>query len=245
MSRSTHSGDALSNASKSQARESTKGGLGAGGMTENKDINPQDMLDKNGESGLIPAPENGFDNIHVGLAWNNVIIEKSSGFMGLVKKATKAGVDLDLGCFFELQDGTRGVLQPFGDLFGHLEQVPYIHHHGDERTGDSEGDDEVITINGKQWPKIKRVMIYTYIYQGGNDWSQIEPEINIDLKTDDVPIHIQPKLKTSDHTICALASIRNVKNAIQIVTHGEYFMSQAAMDRAFGFGLEWDEQGGK
>lgn len=245
MVRSNHSGDSLSKASKSTATFSQKGGLGAGGITENNDISPQDMLDKNGESGLIAPPEGGFDNLHIGLAWNNVITEKSSGFMGLIKKATKQGVDLDLGCLFELQNGTRGVLQPFGDLFGSLENIPYIHHCGDERTGDAHGDDEYFTVNGQKWPNIKRILIYTYIYKGGNDWSQIQPDLNIDFKNGDAPIHIKPSLKTNDHTICAIASLRNVNNGIQVVTHGEYFMSQAAMDRAFGFGLEWDNDGAK
>jgi len=245
MVRDSHSGDSLAKASESTATFSTKGGLGAAGVTESRDISPQDMLDKNGESGLISPPENGFANFHIGLAWNNVIVEKSSGLMGLVKKATKQGVDLDLGCFFELQNGTRGVLQPFGNLFGNLNDIPYIQHSGDERTGDAEGDDEYFTVNGAQWPEIKRILLYTYIYDGGSDWSQIRPEINIDLKTGEEPIHIRPALKSDKNPICALASIKNVKNGIQIVTHGTYYMSQAAMDRAFGFGLEWDHDGGK
>ncbi len=245
MVRSNHSGDSLSKASQSNASFSNKGGLGAGGIKENNDMSDQDLLDKNGESALISPPENGFDNIHIGLAWNNIIIEKSSGLMGMIKKVTKKGVDLDLGCFFELTNGTRGVLQPFGDLYGSLNSIPYIQHSGDEKTGDKDGHDEYLTINGAKWGEIKRIMIYTYIYEGSNDWSQIRPDLSIDLKNGDAPVHIKPKLKTSDHTICAIASIKNVNNGIQIVTHGEYFMSQAAMDRAFGFGLEWDNEGEK
>lgn len=242
MSDNSSSGDSLAKASKSSASFSGHGGgIGAGGVVENKAVKPQDMLDKSGESGLIQPPENGFDNIHIGLAWNNIILEESKGFMGLIKKMSKKGIDLDLGCFFELTDGTRGILQPFGELFGNLEQIPYILHCGDERTGDAEGDDEYLTINGKQWPQIKRILLYTYIYEGSTDWSQIRPEVNINLHNGDDAIHIKPALKTSTMTVCALAMIKNIKGGMQIVTHGEYFMSQAAMDRAFGFGLEWED----
>lgn len=96
-------------------------------------------------------------------------------------------------------------------------------------------------INGAQWSQIQRVLVYTYIYEGENDWSRIAPKITIDPKTGDKPIVIQPQLKTTKMTVCALASLKNVKGALQIVTHGEYFTSQASMDRAFGFGLEWED----
>lgn len=240
--RDEHSGDVLAKASKSNLEFSSReGALGARGVREKGAASPQDMLDQSGESGLIAPPEGGFGNIHVGLAWNNVIVEKASGLMGLIKKARKQGVDIDLGCFFEMQDGTRGVLQPFGELYGALDKIPYIHHCGDERTGDREGDDEFLTISGAQWPKIKRILIYTYIYEGGSDWSQIKPELTIDLKTGDAPLYIQPGLVTNKLTVCALVSLKNVNNGMQVVTHGEYFASQPAMDRAFGFGLAWED----
>jgi tellurite resistance protein TerA len=245
MARPTSSSDAIANASKSQADLSSHGdAIGAAGVKETNFQDVQDLLDKNGESGIISPPSDGFGKIHVGLAWNNIVVEQSSGFMGLIKKATKQGVDLDLGCFFELTDGTRGVLQPFGNLFGQYDQMPYIQLSGDERTGDSDGDDEYLTINGKQWPKIKRILIYTYIYEGAKDWSQIKPEISVNLNgglDDDDSLVIRPRLKTSDLTVCAIASIKNVKNGMQLVTHGEYFHSHASMDRAFGFGLKWED----
>ena len=161
--------------------------------------------------------------------------------MGLIKKATRQGVDLDLGCFFELQNGTKGILQPFGDLYGHLEKIPYISLSGDERTGNAKGHDEFLTINGQKWPELKRILVYTYIYKGSSDWSQIQPDLTIQMTKGQSELHIKPALKTNQMTVCALATLKNVKNSIQIVTHGEYFTSQASMDRAFGFGLNWED----
>ena len=162
--------------------------------------------------------------------------------MGLIKKATRQGVDLDLGCFFLLKDGTRGILQSFGDLHGNLNRMPYIELSADERTGNKQGDDEFLTINGSKWDQIEKVLVYTYIYEGATDWSQICPEITIDLRLEgEPPLTVTPKLKTKKMTVCALASLKNVKDGIRITTHGEYFTSQASMDRAFGFGLEWED----
>lgn len=242
MSSPKNSGNSLNNASESTDAYSGHGsGQGAAGVVDKGIANAQDALDKSGESGIIMPPENGFQQLHVGLQWNNMIVEQSSGFMGLLKKATKQGIDLDLGCFFELQDGTRGILQPFGELFGRFDAPPYIELSGDERTGDAEGDDEFFTINGQKWPQIKRILIYTYIYEGSNDWSQIKPEININLHNGDPVINIKPTLKTTKMTVCALATMKNSNDGIQIVTHGEYFTSQASMDRAYGFGLKWED----
>ncbi len=242
MSAPKNSGNSIQNASESTDSYSGHGNAqGAAGVRQDDAVASQDMLDKTGESNLISPPEGGFENIHVGLQWNNIIVEQASGFMGLIKKATNKGVDLDLGCFFELQDGTRGILQPFGELFGKLNEMPYMELSGDERTGDAEGDDEYLTINGKAWPKIKRILIYTYIYEGSSDWSQIKPEVSINLHNGDPKIKIAPSLKTTKMTVCALAMIKNIKDGIQIATHGEYFTSQASMDRAFGFGLKWED----
>lgn len=243
MSRPKSSSDSLSSASKSTDDFSGHGeSLGAGGVKEKSITDTQDCLDKNGESEIISPPEGGFNNFHIGLAWNNIIVEQTGGFMGLWKKATQQGIDIDLGCFFEMADGTRGILQAFGGLHGNLNRTPFIELSDDERTGDSEGDDEYMTINGVKWPQIKRILIYTYIYEGSTDWSQIQPELTINLHMDPVePLSIRPKLKTNKMTVCALATLENIKDGLRIKTHGEYFTSQAAMDRAFGFGLQWED----
>lgn len=242
MTRDSLSQDSLEKANKSRASFSGHGeAMGAAGVREKSDVPLQDQLDRHGESQIISPPEGGFGKIHAGLAWNNIIVEKAGGFMGLIKKATKQGVDLDLGCFYELEDETRGILQPFGELFGKFNERPFIKLSGDDRTGDAEGDDEFFTINGAHWPEIKRILIYTYIYKGAQDWAQIKPEVTLDLGNGDAPIIIKPSLHTDKLTVCALATINNVKGGIQIITHGEYFTSHAAMDRAFGFGLNWED----
>ena len=242
MSRPTNSADSVANASETtDIYSDERRGQGAQGVVEDNAIHPQDSLDRSGESGLITAPDGGFKKIHVGLSWDNIVVKTSGGFMGLIKKATKQGVDLDLGCFFELKNGTRGILQSFGDLHGKLDDIPYIELSKDERTGNAKGDDESLTINGQEWSEIKRVLVYAYIYEGATNWNEIKPKITIDLKNGDTPIKIEPSLKTTQMTVCALATIENVKNAINIKTHGEYFTSQASMDRAFGFGLKWED----
>ena len=50
-----------------------------------------------------------------------------------------SGIDLDLGCLYELNDGRKGAVQALGNAFGSLTNPPFISLDGDDRTGDSVG----------------------------------------------------------------------------------------------------------
>ena len=51
----------------------------------------------------------------------------------------------------------------------------------DERTGDAEGHDEYILVNGGKWSDVKRLVVYIYIYDGAARWSEINPQIILDV----------------------------------------------------------------
>lgn len=97
-----------------------------------------------------------------------------------------------------------------------------------------------MTINGKEWPKIKRALIYVYIYSGADDFFEVKPQIQVRI-----PGHksllVTLGARHVDTDICAIASLENIRNGIKLVNHTEYFHGHAEMDRAFGFGLEWDD----
>ncbi len=71
-------------------------------------------------------------------------------------------VDLDLGCMYELADGTKGVVQPLGSFFGELNDPPYIKLSGDDRFGSGSG--ETIFVNLDHRDDFKRLLIFVYIY---------------------------------------------------------------------------------
>lgn len=244
MSRDKLSTDSIKEASRSQAAYSGHGqSIGAAGHKDYREdgMGDCDFLSGAGQEKVVKAPEKGFGTIHIGLSWNNVVTEKARGFFDrLLKKATNAGVDLDLGCLYEMQDGTRGCLQPFGRKHGHFNMSPFMALKGDERTGDGEGDDEGLNINGAHWPEIKRVLVYCYIYNGPTQWHEIRPCLNIRL-SGELPVRITPSTHRDDVNVVAVAMITNLENGLHFANLTEYFHDHAAMDRAFGFGLEWGE----
>jgi len=214
---------------------------GAAGYVDpnDQDLNI-DFLGRRNDSLSISPPAGGFDDIRIAAAWDNQLVPDKSFLGKLLKKAKPADIDLDLGILYELHDGTKGAIQAFGDegTMGHYNTSPYLSLSGDERSGNAPGDDEFIHLNGKEWPKFKRLLIYVYIYRGAMDWAQVKPQIHLR-----VPGEKQMVVTLSSHHkdlgLCAIAGIENIRNGMKITNHTEYFPGHAEMDRAFGFGIEW------
>ncbi len=236
----TNSQSSLENATRSRIHFSGHGSSkGAAGYIDpsDRDINI-DFLGRRDDTLSISPPADGFKDIRIAAAWDNQLVPDTSFFGKLLKKAKPANIDLDLGILYELHDGTKGAIQAFGDTMGNYNLPPYLSLSGDERSGNSQGDDEFIHLNGAEWPKFKRLLIYVYIYKGAMDWAQVKPQIHLRIPNEK---HMIVTLSShhKDLGLCAIAGIENVRNGMKITNHTEYFPGHAEMDRAFGFGIEW------
>jgi tellurite resistance protein TerA len=236
------SGDSIREASRWRAEGSGHGrAKGAAGYRQSS-FDPEncDELSDPGQSIAANVGPDGFGEIMIGAEWDNIHVEQAGFFGKFLKKAQKKGVDLDIGCLYELQDGTRGTLQAFGEKFGDFDNPPYISLSNDERTGDAEGYDEVLHINGQHWDKIKRVLVYIYIYGGAPNWSLIKPRVFIDVPGEN---DLMVTLKHHDDAldICAVGGLENIRGNIKLTNYTEYFPGHPSMDRAFGYGLEWED----
>ncbi len=236
--------DSLADATRSRAKFSGHGGaLGAAGYREAAN-NPDncEFLNEPGASIAVSPGPSGFESMQIAVAWDNIHVEQQKSFMGKFFKKTiqKAGIDLDIGCLYEMQDGTRGAIQAFGSKFGSYEDVPYMQLSGDERTGCSDGHDEYIMVNGAHWKDIKRVLVYIYIYEGAPTWSQINPQIVLDVPGEDDLI-VTLGAHDDKLALCAVGGLENVRGGIKLTNYTEYFPGHFEMDRAFGYGLEWGD----
>ncbi len=237
-------------ATKSRATFSTHNkSLGASGFISPYDEDQQgSFLSEPGDTSIVNPPKGGLPNFEIGVAWDNVEMEvkkQKGGFLDKLlgeKKTLKKtkGVDLDIGCLYELKDGKRGAIQAFGNNYGDLDKAPFIFLSGDERTGDAKGEDELITVNGARWDEIKKIVIYIYIYSGASNWQAVKPQIQVRVPNEK-PMIVSLHAKREELALCAVASIENIRSGIKMTNHLEYFPGHAEMDRAFGFGLEWDE----
>lgn len=241
--RDSSSRDSITEASRWRAEASKHGGIGAAGWLGPYDADqPADFLSAPGETAIVNQPEGGLPDFDIGMAWDNVAVEQASGIFAKFFKKTiqRKGIDMDIGCLYILKDGTRGAVQAFGDTNGAFDAPPYLFLDGDERTGDKDGRDEVIHLNGQHWEEIEKILVYTYIYKGADSFADVKPQVQLRVPGEK-PVVVSLNARKSELDLCAVASIENIRGGIRLTTHLEYYPGHAEMDRAFGFGLYWED----
>lgn len=170
-----------------------------------------------------------FGRVIVNLKWTR---GKRGGFFS---RAT--GIDLDLGCFVELRDGSRSVVQALGNAFGEYASPPFARLLGDDRTGDS-NDGEFLNINGDQWSQIKRVLVFAFIYEGVPNWAAADGVITI--KAPDQPELVVRLDSPNDRDgMCAIAQLENDGGKVKVTKLVEYFPGHKQMDQRHGWGFRW------
>jgi len=216
-------------------------------------------LEKRGDKvSLDKAPGRGYGRIHVNLNWNQSSISpapaptpEKTGFLGRLTGALGnagrprrpgGGIDLDLGCMFELADGRKGLVQALGNAWGDYDRLPYIKLDADDRTGASTGG-ENLWINGDQFDQIRRALIFSFIYEGVPNWSATDGVVTVAVPNQ-APIEVRLD-QGGRQMMCAIAMIENQGGRLQVTKMVEYFEQQGRtsahelMDQRFGFGLRW------
>lgn len=242
MTKTTPSQRSIADASRSRAKFSSQGtGLGAAG-THHHSSNSKNAhtLRKPGQSVAISPSDTHWGAITIGATWSALTKKRTDLIGRLLGLSRTHYIDLDLGCLYELQDGTRGALQAFGEKWGSLNTAPFIALSEDERTGRADGFDEHMTIADAHWSDIKRIVVYLYNYNDAATWSQITPEVFIDIPgEEDLAVTLTAP---QDHLdLCAIGMLDNIRNGLKLTNISEYFHGHEDMDRAFGFGLPWGE----
>lgn len=190
-------------------------------------------LKKKGDKINLEKKSGGLGEILINLNWNQRTASKG-GLFG----RRSGGIDLDLACLFELKNGQKGVVQALGNTFGSLTRAPYVALDGDDRTG-AVKEGENIRINGKKLSEIRRILVFTFIYEGVTRWSEADGVVT--LKQEGGP-DIVVRLDEYDNNLpmCAIALIQNVNDETfsieRIVRH---FSGHQELDRAFNWGLRW------
>lgn len=190
-------------------------------------------LEKKGQSISLDKQAGELTEIMVNLNWNATPV-KSVGFF---RKAEIEGIDLDLACLWEFEQGEIGATQALGGHFGNFHSFPFIELDQDDRSGQSVGG-ETLRINGRYWQEFRRILIYTFIYEGIPNWSHVDAVITI--KTKDQPdIEVRLDSYRNDQFLCAIAVLENINNQVKITKLVDYFSGHQEMDRAYGWGLNY------
>jgi tellurite resistance protein TerA len=209
-------------------------------------------LEKRGDKvSLDKRGGKGYGRIHVNLNWNQTGASAppppaKTGFLARLTGAGgsrgRGGIDLDLGCMFEMASGRPGLVQALGNAWGNFDQAPYIKLEGDDRTGAVSGG-ENLWINGDRFDDIKRALIFAFIYDGVPNWAATDGVVTIEVPNQ-APIEVRLD-QGGNQMMCAVAMIENHGGNLQVTKMVDYFQQEGRtsahelMDQKFGFGLRW------
>lgn len=179
--------------------------------------------------------------MRVNLSWNaKPAGAPASGGGGFLKKLTAAasankGIDLDLGCLYELNDGKKGVIQALGKAFGSLQQPPYVLLDGDDRSG---GGGENLLINLDKLGEIRRLLVFAFIYEGVPAWDKADGVVTLFP-----PGQGEIEVRLDEHSgtrMCAIALLEASGGELKVRREVQYINgAQDALDRAYGWGMDW------
>ena len=170
--------------------------------------------------------------ILINLNWNQPQ-QKNGLFAPRIKK-----IDLDLGCLYELEDGRIGCVQALGNSFGSMTNPPYVSLDGDDRTGASING-ENLRINGAMTSKIKRILVYTFIYEGAINWKEAQGIVTVKCPGNK-DIIVKMDEYGSAYPMCAIALFENkTGDTFSVEKIVQFFRGHQEMDRAFHWGLRW------
>ncbi|MFW0797131.1 tellurium resistance protein [Gordonia sp. CPCC 205515] len=156
---------------------------------------------------------------------------------GFFKKS--AAVDLDLACLWEFSDGSKGIVQALGNSFqAPYEGQPIIYLDGDDRSGAAAGGENMY-IDLSQTHRIRRVLIFAYIYEGVPNWAAANGVVTL------FPANgpqIEVRLDESDQGAisCAIALLENRGGELVVNREVNYIRgSQSKVDEYYRWGLNW------
>ena len=191
-------------------------------------------LEKGKKVSLQKGSQAGLGEILVNLNWNARPVKK--GLFGMLGGGQ--GIDLDPGCLFELKDGQKGAVQALGNAFGSLRQPPFIALDGDDRTG-AVTTGENLRIDGNKIAIFKRILVYTFIYEGVTNWKQADATVTIKYPGAEDLIVKMDSFDSSER-MCGLALLENVNDeTFSVEKIVQFYPGHQALDAAFGWGMRW------
>ena len=194
-------------------------------------------LDKQRPSISLEKKDGDFGEIKINLNWNRSSQNSGGGGFFASLRGKSGGIDLDVGCLYEMENGSKGAVQALGNAFGDFRDAPFIQLMGDDRTG-SVSDGEWLRINGKEWRQIRRVLVYAFIYEGAPNWQATDGVITLYIPGE-APIEVRLSEEDGSKGMCAIALLENVGGSVRVNRKVEFFKGHSDMDKAFGWGMRW------
>ncbi|MGL4402319.1 MAG: hypothetical protein ACRCTS_01065, partial [Fusobacteriaceae bacterium] len=138
------------------------------------------------------------------------------------------------------KNGEKRVIQALGNSFGNFENFPYVVLDKDDRTGENT-DGENLFINGSKLREIKKILIYTFIYEGTARWEGLNGVVTIKRKDEqDIIINLDGNPGNQNDYMCGLLLLENKNNeTFEIQKLVKYFVGHENLDKAYNWNFKW------
>lgn len=179
-----------------------------------------------------------------------IIINLNWSKGGLLKKLFKQDMDLDLGCFYELRSGSKSLIDGLQfshgrggsrhqrSMQGSYDYAPYIWHQGDDRGGGASSG-ETIFVNPKGVNEIRRIIVYTFIYEGAAQWSQTNAVVTVKVPGNEDVI-VEMGQQSSKLPFCAIAELDfGGDNSITVKKLISFHRGHSDCDLEYGWGFNY------
>ena len=169
---------------------------------------------------------------------------------GFLKSLFGGAVDLDLGCFYELRNGQKMLTD--GLQFSHnrggdrhhvtrqgcYDKAPYIWHQGDDRGGGSSSG-ETIYVNPAGINEIRRIVVYTFIYEGVAKWTDTNAVVKVTVPgNEDVVVEMGHQI--TNKKFCAIAQLDFAgDNSILVKKLVTFHDGHRDCDKTYGWGFNY------
>ena len=217
-------------------------------------------LEKEGESTFITlrgATVNSLKNsVAAELTWSfiemrerrNWLRTQYDGMVREIRAMFNMKRDLDLGIFYELNNGRKGLIDPiqFKGREGPVDKrtpqgcfrsEPYIWHEGDQ--GGLEGEfAEHIYINTPVFQSLKRAFIYAFIWRGAPHWEKTDADVVIKVGGQNC-VNVKLGQTEDPHKFCVVAEIIPHGDQIEIKRLSTFHKNHSECDKAYGWGFKW------
>ena len=205
-------------------------------------------LEKHGDSHKIDLTKKGDSvskEIVINLNWSQ---EKQSGWSKFWNG--DKSIDLDLGCWYELQDGGKSCID--GLQFAHGQggsknqstrqgcytQKPWIWHSGDDRSG-AAAEGENMLINPQGAVDLKRITVYCFIYEGVAKWAETNAVVTIKVP-DNPDIIVEMGKQYATQKFCAIAEILfGTDNSMTVKKLVTFHDGHSDCDRTYNWNMQW------
>ncbi|QDP83112.1 stress protein [Nocardia otitidiscaviarum] len=185
--------------------------------------------------------------MRVNLNWT--VPNAPTGLFGR-RRGGSGGLDLDLCCFWELTDGSKGCISPL-DTMGNLHRAPFIELDQDDRSGASAGG-ENLSINLDHTAQFRRILVFASLYEGANDFRGVHATATL-YPVGSPPIEMTVDGCVDDSREMVLALIENINGELVVRREGVFvrppqgrkYWGKLAVDQAYRWELKWGTSKGK